>query len=138
MKKTTYLKNIFDSRLYQFIVFIFLLKPLHKIFLTIFTVNFKQKMEDCYARLHDGKLTYSCQELHNLSDYLIKLYLYVRHAQCEEKNDHSLLYLLPLQTNWDLLSATEKLQMINLIMCHPSINKSKYKTHLWWIVISKR
>ena len=27
MKKTTYLKNIFDSRRYQFITFIFLLKP---------------------------------------------------------------------------------------------------------------
>ena len=42
---TTYLKNIFDSRLYQFIVFTFLLKPLHKIFFTIFTVNFKQKVK---------------------------------------------------------------------------------------------
>ena len=45
MKKTTYLKNIFDSRLYQFIAFTFLLKPLHKIFFTIFTVGLKQKVK---------------------------------------------------------------------------------------------
>ena len=37
------MKNIFNSRLYQFILFVFVLKPLHKIFFTIFTVNFKQK-----------------------------------------------------------------------------------------------
>ena len=45
MKKTTYLKNTFDSRLYQFIAFTFLLKPLHKIFFTIFTVGLKQKVK---------------------------------------------------------------------------------------------
>ena len=45
VKKTTYLENIFDSRLYQFIVFIFLLKPIHKILFTIFTVKFKQKVK---------------------------------------------------------------------------------------------
>ena len=37
------MKNIFDSRFYQFILFTFVLKPLYKIFFTIFTVNFKQK-----------------------------------------------------------------------------------------------
>ena len=37
------MKNIFDSRLSQFILFTFVLKPLHKIFFTIFTVSFKQK-----------------------------------------------------------------------------------------------
>ena len=31
-EKTACLKNVFDSRLYQFIVFTFLQKPLHKIF----------------------------------------------------------------------------------------------------------
>ena len=45
MKKTTYLKNIFDSCLYQFITFKFLLKPLHKIFFIIFTVGLKQKVK---------------------------------------------------------------------------------------------
>ena len=39
------MKNIFDSILYQFILFTFALKPLHKIFFTIFTVNFKQMTE---------------------------------------------------------------------------------------------
>ena len=37
------MKNIFDSRIYQFMLFTFVLKPLHKIFFTIFTVSFKQK-----------------------------------------------------------------------------------------------
>ena len=37
------MENIFASRLYQFISFKFVIKPLHKIFFTIFTVNFKQK-----------------------------------------------------------------------------------------------
>ena len=37
------MKNIFDSRLYQFILFTFVLKLLHNFFFTIFTVNFKQK-----------------------------------------------------------------------------------------------
>ena len=39
------MKNTFDLRLYQFILFTFVLKPLHKIFLKIFTVNFKQKVK---------------------------------------------------------------------------------------------
>ena len=39
------MKNIFDSCLYQFILFTFALKPLHKIFFKIFTVNFKQKVK---------------------------------------------------------------------------------------------
>ena len=34
----------FDSCLYQFIAFIFLLKPLHKIFFTVVTVGLKQKV----------------------------------------------------------------------------------------------
>ena len=42
-EKTTYVKNNFDSRLYYFIAFTFFLKPLHKIFFTIFTVGLKQK-----------------------------------------------------------------------------------------------
>ena len=37
------MKNIFDSRLYQFILFTFVLKPLDKIFFTLFTVHSKQK-----------------------------------------------------------------------------------------------
>ena len=37
------MKNIFDSRPCQFILFTFVLKPLHKIFFTFFTVSFKQK-----------------------------------------------------------------------------------------------
>ena len=36
------MKNIFDPRFYQFILFTFALKPLIKRFFTIFTVNFKQ------------------------------------------------------------------------------------------------
>ena len=40
--KTTYLKNIFDLCLYQFIAFTFLLKLSHKIFFTIFTVSSNQ------------------------------------------------------------------------------------------------
>ena len=44
MKKPTYSKNIFDSCLYQFIAFIFLLKPLHEIFFTVVTVGLKQKV----------------------------------------------------------------------------------------------
>ena len=45
MKKTYYLKHIFDSRLYQFIAFTFLLKPLHKIFSTIFALGLKQNVK---------------------------------------------------------------------------------------------
>ena len=45
MEKTTYLKNIVDSRLYQFIAFTFLLKPLQKTFFEIFTVGLKQKVK---------------------------------------------------------------------------------------------
>ena len=37
------MKDIFDSHLCQFNLFTFVVKPLHKIFLTIFTVGFKQK-----------------------------------------------------------------------------------------------
>ena len=37
------MKNIFDSILYQFILFTFVLKPYINFFFTIFTVNFKQK-----------------------------------------------------------------------------------------------
>ena len=44
-KKTTYLENIFDSRLHQFIASAFLLKSLHKIFFTIFTVGLKEKVK---------------------------------------------------------------------------------------------
>ena len=44
-KKITYLKNIDESLLYQFIVFTFLLKLLLKIFFTIFTVDFKHKVK---------------------------------------------------------------------------------------------
>ena len=36
------MKNIFDSRLCQFILFTFVLKLLHKIFFTIFTVSNKK------------------------------------------------------------------------------------------------
>ena len=39
------MKNTFDLRLYQFILFTFVLKPLHKIFFKSFTVNFKQKVK---------------------------------------------------------------------------------------------
>ena len=45
MKKTIYLKNIFDSCLYEFIAFTFLLKPLHKLFFTIFTVALKRMVK---------------------------------------------------------------------------------------------
>ena len=45
MKNTTNVKDIFDSRLYQFIAFTFILKPLHKVFFTIFTVGLKQKIK---------------------------------------------------------------------------------------------
>ena len=45
MKKTAYLKNIFDLRLCQFISFIFYLKLLHKIFFIIFTVGLRQKVK---------------------------------------------------------------------------------------------
>ena len=41
------MKNIFDSRLYQFILFTFVLKPLHKIFFKIFTVSLKRKAKTC-------------------------------------------------------------------------------------------
>ena len=34
-----HLKNVLDSRLYQFILFTFVLKPLHKIFFTNFTAK---------------------------------------------------------------------------------------------------
>ena len=34
-----------DSCLYQFVTFTFLLKPLHKMFFTIFTVGLKQKVK---------------------------------------------------------------------------------------------
>ena len=44
-EKITCLKNIDESLLYQFIVFTFLLKLLLKIFLTIFTVDFKHKVK---------------------------------------------------------------------------------------------
>ena len=37
------MKNISDSCLCQFILFTFVLKPLHKISFTIFTDSFKQK-----------------------------------------------------------------------------------------------
>ena len=50
VKNTIYLKNICDSRLYQFIVFTFVLKPLHKIFFTIFTFNFKQKVKTSWEK----------------------------------------------------------------------------------------
>ena len=47
VKKTiyTYLKNIFDSRLYQFIAFTFYLEPSHKIFFITFTVGLKQNVK---------------------------------------------------------------------------------------------
>lgn len=45
MKTTTYLKSIFDSRLYQFLPFTFLLKQLHKIIFTILKVGLKQKLK---------------------------------------------------------------------------------------------
>ena len=37
------MKNIFDSCLYQFILFTFVLKSSHKIFFIIVTINLKQK-----------------------------------------------------------------------------------------------
>ena len=44
-KKNYIFKNILDSRLYQSISFTFHLKPLRKIFFTIFTVGLKQKVK---------------------------------------------------------------------------------------------
>ena len=44
------MKNIFDSGLYQFIVFTFVLKLLHQIFFTIFTVNFKQNAKTLWEK----------------------------------------------------------------------------------------
>ena len=60
-KKTTYLKNIFDSRPYQFTAFTFLLKPLHKIFFTAFAVNLKQKVKMSWEKIfcvNDSKIIY--------------------------------------------------------------------------------
>ena len=51
VKKTTYLKNIFNSRLYQSMEFTFLLKPLHKVFFTIFTINFKQEVKILWEKI---------------------------------------------------------------------------------------
>ena len=45
------MKNTFDLRLYQFILFTFVLKPLHKIFFIIFTVNFKQKTKVLWEKI---------------------------------------------------------------------------------------
>ena len=53
------MKNIFDSRLYQFILFTFVLKPLHKIFFIIFTVNFKQETQILWEKIfsvNDSKI----------------------------------------------------------------------------------
>ena len=56
------MKNIFDSRLRQFILFTFVLKLLHKIFFTIFTVSFKQKAKILWEKIlsvNDGKIIQS-------------------------------------------------------------------------------
>ena len=50
VKKPTYLRNNFNSRIYEFIAFTFLLKPLNKIFFTIFTVKFKQKLKNLVGK----------------------------------------------------------------------------------------
>ena len=50
-EKTTCLKNIFDSRLYQFILFTFVFKLLHKIFFKIFTVNFTLKVKILWEKI---------------------------------------------------------------------------------------
>ena len=54
------MKSIFDSRLRQFILFTFVLKPLHKIYnFTIFTVSFKQMAKilgEKILSVNDGKI----------------------------------------------------------------------------------
>ena len=53
------MKNIFDSRFYQFILFTFVLKPLHKIVFTNFTENFKQKAKILWEKnlsMNDSKI----------------------------------------------------------------------------------
>ena len=51
VKKATYLKNIFDLRLYQFIVFTFLLKPLHKVFLQLIS---NKRLNFCVKKIFSG------------------------------------------------------------------------------------
>ena len=54
------MKNIFDSRLYQFILFIFVLKPLHKIFfLQLLQLSSNKRLKSCGKKIfsvNDSKI----------------------------------------------------------------------------------